>query len=195
MSQLQRDPIVNNPEGIKPSYFGQFINNFTNWWNDHDSGVRTWNVVKALLGNFSGQIVGTTTNNNASAGNIGEYVSSTNAGTNAPGTGQWFDVANISLTAGDWAVTAEISFNLAGATATQCNGGVSTTTGNSATGLTLGDNWLQTLVPTAITDTSVTIGSWRKSISSTTTVYLKGNWAFSAGTPNCYGRISARRVR
>lgn len=46
MAQLQRDPIVINPEGIKPMYFGQFINNFTNWWNDHDSGRRAWTVIK-----------------------------------------------------------------------------------------------------------------------------------------------------
>lgn len=56
MAQLQRDPIVINPEGIKPMYFGQFINNFTNWWNDHDAGRRAWTVM-----NFGGFRMGTTT--------------------------------------------------------------------------------------------------------------------------------------
>lgn len=54
MAQLQRDPIVINPEGIKPMYFGQFINNFTNWWNDHDSGRRAWTVVRT--GGFGSNI-------------------------------------------------------------------------------------------------------------------------------------------
>ncbi len=140
-------------------------------------------------------ITGTTTNDNAAAGNVGESVRGYSAGHNATGTGQWFDVTSISLTAGDWDIAGQINFNLAGATATQMNGGVSITTGNSATGLTLGDNWLQTSVPNSIFDTSVCVASYRLSLSGPTTVYLKGNIAFSAGTPNAYGRISARRVR
>lgn len=140
-------------------------------------------------------LLGTTTNDSAAAGNIGQNVRAYNAGTNATGTGQWFDITSISLTAGDWDVTGQINFNLAGSVSTQMNGGISITTGNSSTGLTLGDNFIQTSVPTAVFDTSVCIANYRQSFSATTTVYLKGNIAFSAGTPNAYGRISARRIR
>lgn len=141
-------------------------------------------------------IRGAGTNSNALAGFVGEYVTANNAvGVNSTGNGQWFDIVSISLTAGDWDVSGTIGFNLAGATATQCSGGMSVTTGNSATGLTFGDNWLETVIPTAVTDSSVSIPGWRRSLSTTTTIYLKANLAFSLGTPNAYGRISARRVR
>lgn len=140
-------------------------------------------------------IVGTTTANDASSGIVGEYTSSYNAGTNSTGTGQWFDLTSIVLNQGDWDVSAEISFNIAGATATKCNGAISTSPGNTAVGLVSGDNWLQTLPGNASTDTGVTIAAWRMSTAAPVNVYLKANWAFSAGTPNSYGRISARRVR
>jgi hypothetical protein len=49
--------------------------------------------------------------------------------------------------------------------------------------------------PTAVADNNIVIPAVRKSISSTTTFYLKTAALFTVGTLKCYGRISARRAR
>lgn len=137
---------------------------------------------------------GITDGSSPCSGCVGELKSAYSSGANSTGTGLWFDVTSISLTPGRWVISAEIQFNLAGATATKSNGAVSTHSGNDATGLIGGDNWLQTVPGNANVDSGVTIVEWPQYVSSNTTIYMKSNWAFSAGTPNTYGRISARRI-
>lgn len=139
---------------------------------------------------------GTTTNNSAGAGLVGEYVESvSSAGTNFPATANWGDLTSISLTAGDWDVTFTALASLSGATQTDWRIGISTTSGNSSAGLVTGSNTLQSTAPTASANNSLTIASYRQSLSGTTTVYAKYFATFSAGTPQAYGRLSARRVR
>ena len=140
-------------------------------------------------------IVGTTTNDNAAAGNIGEVQRGFNAGTSATGNNNYFDVTNIVLTAGDWDISAVVSFGLNGATGTAAYGGIGTASGNSATGTVANDNFIGGPFPTGAYGTSVTIPSYRVSIAGSTTYYLKAQMTYSAGTPTAAGRISARRVR
>jgi hypothetical protein len=142
---------------------------------------------------------GTTTNNSAASGYIGEYIESVVGVISAPTSTQYGDLTSISLTAGDWDVTAVTMFNSNGATWSACGNGISVTSGNSGTGLVLGSNRLgsnfASSSTTPIAQSSV-IPSYRMSLSSTTTVYLKFTATYSAGTPQTYGgRISARRVR
>lgn len=149
---------------------------------------------------FSGQLVGkgTATNDAAAAGYIGEYLESTVTSNTGSGvaTGTWFDYTSKSLTAGDWDVTLVVSIHLNGATMTAWEMGISTTTGNSTTGLSTGVNRIaQTQVPTASTDAGGCLASYRMSLASTTTVVAKGMFSFSAGTPQYTCRLSARRVR
>ena len=56
---------------------------------------------------------GTTTNDNALTGNVGEYVESVVEGANAGASTQFGDATSIILTAGDWDVTliGEITIN------------------------------------------------------------------------------------
>ncbi len=156
-----------------------------------------------LLGSLAfnpttGGIIGTTTNDSVATGTVGEYVTATVGATNCPTSGQYGDLTSISLTAGDWQISGSGFFSINGSTWSSVQLGISTTTGNSATGLTNGDtllinSWLSSAVtPTVL---SVTIAPLRVSLSGTTTYYLKYLSSFTGGPPTALGRLSARRVR
>jgi len=146
---------------------------------------------------LTGQIAGTTTNDSASAGNIGQYIESLAGPTNFTTSGHWADLTSISLTAGDWDVTGIFFFNNQGTTTTEIDYGISTTTGDSSTGLTIGSNYQLACLPvgTAVQRTSGTIAAYRISISSTTIMYAKYFATYSGTTPTATCRLSARRVR
>ncbi len=153
---------------------------------------------------FTGLVVpstgvkGVSTTTDATAGNVGEYVESlVTTPTNIPGaTTAWGDLTSISLGAGDWDVTGLASFNANGALLTSGQIGISTTSGNSATGLTNGVNvgWV-TLTNSTTINRDGLVPSYRMSLSGTTTVYLKANFAYTVATPQYTCRLSARRVQ
>lgn len=185
--------------------------NITNLVNNLDAGTTTWTNVKVTtltpttvagtitFDNASTHgIAGTTTNNNATAGNVGEYTQAlvaVGSPVSASGSGQYFDVTSLSLTAGDWDVTGMIALIANGATVTYYTAGIGTATGNAATGLLLGTNQLDSYLPTSAFNASVSIPSYRVSLGSTTIYYLKAFSTYSVATPQAYGRLSARRVR
>jgi hypothetical protein len=142
-------------------------------------------------------IFGTTTNDSAAAGYVGEQARALATAVSFPSTGTYGDAASISLTAGDWDVSI-VGYQVAnGATATSFGVGISATSGNSSSGLTNGDNALSILIPStgAGGNTNFAIPGFRVSLSGTTTYYLKFTSNFSVATPQLNGRISARRVR
>lgn len=154
-------------------------------------------ITGTLTANGKAVLKGTATNDNAASGYYGEYKSAT-ATTNSVGTtAQYFDVTSIDLEAGDWDVTGVISYIENSATMSGANFcGISTTSGNSATGLSVGNNLAETSNnPTSLSNETVIVPSYRVSIASTTTFYLKGFCRYTAGTPQHSGRISARRMR
>lgn len=132
-------------------------------------------------------IVGTTTNNNANAGSVGEYVTANATSVAAFGSGTAGNITSISLTAGDWDVTG-LATAVGGTTVTSVGGGISTT---SATFGALGTYVSQ--VATVGQGMAVTLPV-RISIAGTTTVYLVANCIYT-GTPTMSGLIRARRVR
>ncbi len=144
------------------------------------------------------QIKGTNTNDDATAGWVGEEIRSASAATVVISTtNTWQDITSISLTAGDWDVTGLLRFTDPGATITaQAQGVISLNSGNTTTDHVLGDNQLTQRIPTSTEGSSITISEYRISLSSTTTVYLKALISFSAGNPQIDGhRLSARRRR
>lgn len=145
----------------------------------------------------SAGIVGTATNNNATAGNVGEYVESlVTSYTNIPGaTTAWGDLTSISLTAGDWDVTGFVDWSLNGSVQTVAQIGISTTSGNSATGLVDGNNMATLVIATAAQNRAGVIPAYRMSLSGTTTVYFKLNATYTVATPQYVCRLSARRMR
>lgn len=148
-------------------------------------------------GNFQAQ--GTTTNDNAPAGDIGQWVQATAAGVTGGATGVFTNCASISLTAGDWDVSGVLEFtdNNNPTFTSTLNLALSAFSGNTTTDHVESDNLVESLVPNAtITVQGLSIPSWRSSLSTTTTIYAKGQASYSAGgPPKMYCRISARRVR
>ena len=141
-------------------------------------------------------IKGTTTNNSASAGYVGEVARAVQAtAASFPTSGQWGDCTSVSLTAGDWDVSANFYFSANGATVTQVLSGISSTTGNSSTGLVEGDNLAATIGPNSTSGTASAISNFRVSLSGTTTYYAKIFAQYTVATPQYYCRISARRAR
>lgn len=142
-------------------------------------------------------IHGCTTNSNATAGYVGEYVESViSANTNVPTSTQYGDLTSISLTAGDWDVSMSGILNANGATISGFGSmGFSTTSGNSSTGLIFGDSACVAFLTTTVTQISMALPSKRFSLSGTTTIYLKYQQTYAAGTPVAVGRLSARRIR
>lgn len=147
----------------------------------------------ALTPSQTAGIVGTTTNNNANAGSVGEVIAATGTAisltSNTPA-----NITSISLTPGDWDVYGSIIFIAAGSTVINAGyAGISPTSAtlpndpNTATinGLSLG-------VGARLSQTPLT---QRWSIASTQTVYLVGQSQFTTSTLTATGTIWARRVR
>lgn len=158
--------------------------------------IKGANVTIAGTLTVTGGALGTATNNNAAAGNVGEYVSASvvQGSATALTTATPKTVTSISLTAGDWDITA-IGSSTGASTGTEFDVAVSGTT-NSFIGTVLGDTRCQTpTVSLTGADATLMIPAVRKSISSTTIFYLVVQETFTVGTPAAYGRISARRVR
>lgn len=153
---------------------------------------------------FAGQLIGkgTQTNDSASAGYIGEYIELTAGVTSfTSATGHYQDFGGngtaLALTKGDWEVTFTVYFLANAATITSYLMGITTTTGDSSTGLTAaGSNYAQIGgLSVANSPLSLTVPSFRVSLSADTSYYGKLFAQFGAGTPQYAGRLSARRLR
>jgi hypothetical protein len=159
-----------------------------------DATLSTGNVVFSTSGKG---IAGTTTNDNASAGVVGEFVSATLGA--APGTSLTTltskNITSISLTAGDWDVSGRVGmYNATAATWVALHGGISTV---SAT-LANEDYYIDQPdgVSASLWNFQLTVPQVRISIASTTTVYLVTLPVFTGGSGVIgFGSISARRVR
>ena len=138
---------------------------------------------------------GTTTNDNAETGRVGEYVSANVASGSAiliPNNTA-SNVTSISLTAGDWDVNGNVGFVMTGncsvveayITTTSATRPAPPNAGafNELSGPSFGNG---TVLPT---------GVMRLSLNSTTTVYLGTAVLATTGTVSVYGFIGARRAR
>lgn len=148
----------------------------------------------------SSLVLGTTTNDAAAAGGIGEFQSATKARASAVSitSNSAIDIISVSLTAGDWDVEGHLAVEQ-----------------NTTTVLTTVDAWLSSSSATIPTfpnsggimsvNVSFTVGTGitqlfptgtkRFSLSTTTTIYLTGYALFTVSTLTGYGFIQARRVR
>lgn len=152
----------------------------------------TLQATAAITPSSTAGIVGTTTNDNANAGSVGEYLSNT-ALASAVSTTVALNAASISLTAGDWDVSGVLRTTPAGTTVIQ-----QTIQGISTTSATLGAFGTFTVDNHALpanfggTETTPVV---RISVSATTTVFLIAVISFSTSTCTVDGLIRARRVR
>lgn len=146
----------------------------------------------------AGFLPGTTTNDNAVTGNIGEFVTSTVLIGSAVAIANLVpkDITSISLTAGDWDVWGSIFTNPIGPVAqTLIFAWVSSI---SATLPTIpGGGIIGYQLPFASgLGASTPVSPTRVSLAGTTTVFLSVDVGFTGGTSNsAYGVINARRAR
>lgn len=154
-------------------------------------GVSKWTLIL-------GSNIGTVTNDNAPAGAIGEFISSSVvlASAVALTTATPANVTSVSLTAGDWDCAASLVRNLAATTSiTMLKSSISTVTaadGNLATG-TMDQYATAAQVP--VQNVSRAVGPTRLSLAATTTVFLVADDTFTVSTNAGYGILRCRRAR
>ncbi len=141
-------------------------------------------------------IVGTTTNNNAQAGSVGEEVETvvSSASPVSLSTTIVNTVATIALTAGDWDVGGEVWLNVGTGGATLMQGAISATTGVPLNATSASRNLLQAAI-TSGTIQILPLRPARVSLSGTTTYFLLASMTFPSGSCSAYGNIWARRAR
>lgn len=132
----------------------------------------------------------------ASAGCEGKYLETlVTSPTNVTANGNYMDCASLLVPVGDWSLTALLNFTNNGATISQNPViGISTTSGNSSTGLIVGVNTGK-LLATADTPSSGNVPNYRQKLSAPTTYYLKLTTTSSVATPTYTCRLSAVRIR
>ncbi len=137
-------------------------------------------------------LIGTTTNNNAAAGSVGEVLTANNDGapvtlTNATAT----NIVTLSLTAGDWDVFGNCTF-LQGTALTlgQC-----VVTLSSAAFPNVAFRSILQLTSGTAMAIALPAPLLRVSIASTTTVYLVGMAIDTVSGATGQGQITARRIR
>lgn len=146
----------------------------------------------------TGGIVGTTTNNNTNAGNVGEYIESDVLSGSAVSltTGAPANLTSISLTAGDWDVGGAVVFVPAGTTTVSAlAASTSTTSATFATAPNKGAYFGLTLPFTTGQGQIAPLGNRRYSVSGTTTVFAVVQASFGVSTMTAYGTLWARRRR
>lgn len=147
----------------------------------------------------TGQLPGTPTNNNASAGNIGEFISDNiPSGSAVPlTTSLTSNVAIISLTAGDWDVCAlGISLPEAGTLTSNLLFGISTISSTIPTiSPNAGVSGFFISNPGAGSLYAIPVPTTRISVATTTPVHLVCSAFFNTANLKAYGWISARRAR
>ena len=140
-----------------------------------------------------GPILGSQTGAAIAASYVGQEVrSAITSFTNFPTSGQYGDATSISLTPGVWDIFATLH-QTGGSSITSLLMGISSTSGNSSSGLIFGDNLLA-LPVIASGDTAMSIPQYRVLVTGTTTYYLKVRAAYGGTTPTYQGRISAARI-
>lgn len=106
---------------------------------------------------------------------------------------QYFDMTSMDLSPGEWDLSGIVYVLLNGSNLSEYRAVLSAFSGNTATDHQAGDNFVWSNPPVAAYDKSVAIPSWRVSVASTTTYYIKIAGTYSSGTPQYECRVSARR--
>lgn len=156
----------------------------------------TIQATSGITPNSASGIIGTTTNDNANSGSIGEFPSPSNLTNVSVTTNTPFNAASISLTAGDWDVQGCIYY-LAASTTTWniIFASINTTSAALAGYPGPGITSLSATFPTGPSSEEICSPVVRESVAITTTAYLVGQASFSTSTLTANGYIRARRVR
>ena len=145
-----------------------------------------------------GQLPGTSTNDNAAAGDVGEYVTSINVTGVALGNGTVVNITSITLSAGDWDISGYAGFTAAAATTIPFfEANICTTSASFGSPVEAGTATVLETVSgfgaNSVNDVALPVA--RGSFAVSTTVFLNVEVTFSAGSANGQGRLRARRMR
>jgi hypothetical protein len=155
------------------------------------------NITLNLKGKGTGgaAVLGTSTNDNAASGYVGELISSVissgSAVTMTRNTN--IDVTSISLTAGDWDVWANINYITLGTSPTNIYAWTSSTSATTPDASLYNALIYASGAPGA--NTGLSAPFHRYSLSTTTTIYLTGALVNASGNGTACGGIYARRAR
>jgi hypothetical protein len=146
----------------------------------------------------AGQIPGTATNDNAAAGDIGEFISSTVLVGSAVSltTATTANVTSVSLTPGDWDCRGDIAFAAGASTVQTALAGWISSTSQSLP--TIPNGGAYTFIATNFLGGNVNaipVSTARFSVNATTTVFLEAYSVFTTSTQSAFGFIGCRRVR
>jgi hypothetical protein len=149
------------------------------------------------------QLLGTTTNDNAATGNVGEVITATTGTFSVPvalTTATAIALGSISLTAGDWDVWYQVGFT-GGSTTTVTSLAAQTSTTSASVGQS-DVSFINIVNPTALVLFNSSFNSVaycgpikRYSLASTTSVFLNVYATFATSTCSGFGNLFARRVR
>ena len=139
--------------------------------------------------------MGVTNGSDATAGQVGEWLSSVVATPAGIGNNNPTNVTSLSLTAGDWDVRGEVWFQLGSGTTGSCEAGISTVTSGLPAAPGVGSRTTQVFVHQANTGQVLPLATCRVSLNAPATVWLIALAGFTSGTTSVYGRMDARRVR
>lgn len=161
-----------------------------------DYTVTNWKIVASW--NVLGGVVGTTTNDNAAAGYVGEWMFAelVRASSASLSTGVSVDLTSIAITAGDWMVGGQVGFTPANTTTVSSLIGWYSTTSATIPSLDSG-----TRAQNGITYTSaggahmLQLPIFRLSLAASATLYLSANATFAVSTNVAFGNLWARRTR
>lgn len=151
------------------------------------SSVGALTFTGAITPSSTAGIVGTTTNDNANAGSIGEYQTNNASGVALTNT-VYTDITTRSLSAGDWDVEGFCAYGGTGTGITASVCGINTVSATNPGGPNSVTQFVNSLSQQV---TWVT----RVSLSTTTTVYLGAQANYTGGSVTASGWIRARRVR
>jgi hypothetical protein len=160
-------------------------------------GVKIDNVVVGPQPAAGTAVTGVTNGVNAGSGVVGEIIESKATGATVS-SGSYGDLTSITLTAGDWLISANASFSFgtgSGGGTSDVILGISTTSGNSISGVVFGDSGALNFAPTASAESNATIVALHRNISGTTTYYLKNRGDVTSGHFTVDYRITAQRIR
>lgn len=139
----------------------------------------------------SGYLKGTSTNDDAPTGYIGEYIESSNvlAGTWPGASNTTTEVTSITLTPGDW----DLSFiwRAYGGSGVTGSGTWISTASASTAGRVLGSNYMAQ----SASELHYGLPVYRVKVATTTTYYMNSSVTFSTTGPSYAYRFSARRMR
>lgn len=200
-------------------------NRLVSWWNDHDRGARAWtNLVATLFTattatitnltvtalTFAGDLTltgnlifnpttkgikGTTTNDSAATGNVGEIITTGTIGATNLTNNVITDIGSVNLTAGNWMLYGQIFFHNTTSVNTSAIGVVSITSGNSFTGAVQGVNRMDTFPASANSDDCGVSITQSVSIASSTPYYLKAFVTYALGQGQAGGILFGIRTR